>query len=330
MGRLGSVTLGVADIGSVFTGFGQILVGTGLGTGKVLPASTVQGYTLVAVSTAIDPSGLQWQQADWLSGDVKTTTALVIPEGWLDGNGQAVSRSVYSQLCASTTIATTGLMTHGNSVISSIPSSQVVFMAVGQPIEAPGQFPSGTTVTAILSGTSISVSNNATGTGGTQPFTVFPNGNGDGSTTFNVINLYGKVPVGWNGSGGYGIGQSFGSASVVLSQSQLPSHGHSISQSPHNHANSANTSTEIDTHTHPFSGDAWQAQTVYLQPGSSSYSLVTAGGGPPTSTESESQTHYHNFTDGLVNANVSINLTGGSAPVSLYQPSAVVRYLVKT
>ena len=54
---------------------------------------------------------------------------------------------------------------------------------------------------------------------------------GDGTTTFNVPNLQGQVPMHWgNGPGGFNtsIGQVQGTPQVTLTQAQTPSHTHTI------------------------------------------------------------------------------------------------------
>lgn len=56
-------------------------------------------------------------------------------------------------------------------------------------------------------------------------------GVGDGSTTFNLPNLVGKVPVGYDSSQTEfnAIGKSGGTKTVTLALSQIPSHIHAIS-----------------------------------------------------------------------------------------------------
>lgn len=53
-------------------------------------------------------------------------------------------------------------------------------------------------------------------------------GSGDGSTTFNLPNYAGRVPVGLGGDGGYSIGDSGGVNSYALQTTEMPSHKHSI------------------------------------------------------------------------------------------------------
>lgn len=66
-------------------------------------------------------------------------------------------------------------------------------------------------------------------------------GAGDGSTTFNLPDMQGRVPVGADPAqkvvnGAPGVGIKGGEAYHQLSIAELPSHDHSISDPGHNHA----------------------------------------------------------------------------------------------
>ena len=78
-------------------------------------------------------------------------------------------------------------------------------------------------------------------------------GNGDGSTTFNVPNLKGKVPVGKDAAQTEfdTLGETGGAKTVTLSSSEMPSHVHNVSAYTHT---SSSGSTDIG-HTHTYSGN---------------------------------------------------------------------------
>ena len=66
-------------------------------------------------------------------------------------------------------------------------------------------------------------------------------GTGDGSTTFNLPNMTGKVPVGYKSSDTYfgTLGKSVGAATVKLTVGQMPKHTHT--QNAHSHQQNYNT-----------------------------------------------------------------------------------------
>lgn len=67
-------------------------------------------------------------------------------------------------------------------------------------------------------------------------------GTGDGSTTFNIPNLQGRVPVGKAASGTFlNLGAIGGAETVTLTEAQMPSHTHI--QNPHTHTQDAHTHT---------------------------------------------------------------------------------------
>lgn len=70
-------------------------------------------------------------------------------------------------------------------------------------------------------------------------------GQGDGSTTFNLPNLSGKVAIG--ASSGHALGVSGGSETVQLQDSNLPSHTHEMAA--HNHISTISVKTPSLTHT---------------------------------------------------------------------------------
>lgn len=72
---------------------------------------------------------------------------------------------------------------------------------------------------------------------------------GDGTTTFAVPNMSGRVPVGYGSPAGlssYTIGQTGGDETVTLTEDQLPSHSHDFS---------INYSTDTATRETPVNGD---------------------------------------------------------------------------
>ena len=95
-------------------------------------------------------------------------------------------------------------------------------------------------------------------------------GSGDGSTTFNLPNLSGRVAIG--SSSTHLLGTSAGEEEHVLTVSEMPSHNHEIPT--HGHANSITVKTPVLSHT------ITQAVFKYNRPnGTVTCRTANAGGG---------------------------------------------------
>jgi len=160
-------------------------------------------------------------------------------------------------------------------------------------------------------------------------------GSGDGSSTFNLPNLKGKVPVGQDASQTEfdTLGETGGAKTVTLSSSEIPSHVHNVSAYSH----TASVGSTDVSHTHTFSGtvagDGAHSHTITItDPGHGhdfDYSAVnrTSGGastsivGPsgsaakfPVNTNttgitasSASATHSHTYSGTTSAASISMN-----------------------
>jgi microcystin-dependent protein len=342
-GRQGVVTPQPNDLGSLFNHPGDLLVGTGAGTAAVLPGTTTYGFTLVAVPTSVSPTGIAWQQADWLPGDVKTTSSLTLPTGWLWADGSAVLRSGvsgYPALFAASTITTPVIMTIGGQTISSIDIVNVMpKLFVGCPVEGPG-IPAGTRVTGIAT-SSVTVSNTIGSPGGSQNVTFLPYGQGDGAThafgsatTFNVIDMRGRTAVGAGSGPGLTsrqLGVSGGEETHVLIGSEGAVHAHGITDNQHQHDGSS--SPAYGSHDHATTAN--QYQVIVASPGSTLNITTTPGFGvsPANANEStgyDQEPHYHEVFNLKASTGVAVNNSGGGAGHNNMQPFAVVQYLVKT
>src|ERR1700690_1385870 len=116
----------------------------------------------------------------------------VLPNLYLYTAGQAVSRTTYAQLLTALTSSATILCQSGVATIT-VPTQISDTTPIGAPVEA-SCFAPGTIVQSKASGL-LTLSNNATGTTSTVA-TIFPWGDGDGSTTFNVPDLRGRAYLG--------------------------------------------------------------------------------------------------------------------------------------
>ena len=119
-------------------------------------------------------------------GTVLPFSGFAVPTNWALAYGQAMNRTTYAQLLTAITISssTAGCVATSTTVTGFTDTSLI---RIGAPIEA-ACLPTGNTVASIVSATSVTVAVAATATG-TYTATVFPWGNGDGVTTFNVPDL---------------------------------------------------------------------------------------------------------------------------------------------
>lgn len=134
-------------------------------------------------------------------------------------------------------------------------------------------------------------------------------GAGDGSTTFNVPNLLGRVPVGKNAGTFATLGGTGGEETHVLSAAEMPVHSHSLP---------SQTGVEGSSHVH---GITMSSVVLNFAAGASVLTVMTNTGGVDTNTESAN--HAHNITGPSGNAG------SGSAHNNL-QPYQVFNYIVKT
>lgn len=334
-GQSGPVTITTDIISYPYTAAGQIIVGTGSHTGALLnPGSP--GEVLQVASSGTD---LQWHQVAPTSGDLKFTSAVSFDAvAWLPADGAAVSRATYSLLYGACTFSITG--TASGTTISGITST--VGLAAGMRIEGPGL---GLTVTVLtVAANQITVS--SAPSAGSQVFTVFPYGNGNGSTTFNTINMSGRVPVGTGGNGSniapvYAQGSySAGEQNNTLTASQIGAHQHT-----------GTTGNQNAQHVHyppgysPGGGGATgnafvfafpnnnvpQTTSLYLHGAPNATQDVSWSGFPGAGTTTEMNINQGAGANPAVHAHAFTTANaGGGASHNNMQPFSVGQWLVKT
>src|SRR6185437_4894148 len=127
-----------------------------------------------------------------------------LPAGFLWEQGQPVSRTTYPNLLAALRLTAVGNVTNGSPDITSLGFDPRNLGLEGAVLEGPGI--TGLTVVACGAST-IAMSGNATsGSGSPQTCYVYPYGNGDGATTFNVPDRRGRVIAGRDNMGPAGSG----------------------------------------------------------------------------------------------------------------------------
>ncbi len=170
-------------------------------------------------------------------------------------------------------------------------------------------------------------------------------GAGDGSTTFNLPNLFDKVPVGAGNL--FTVGQYGGEQNHTLVEGELASHSHSggtgtesvLHDHPDSgHGHSASSSIEQEQHTHAF-----PATNIVTQVSSSVLYINNSGTNPVTgitglTTGTEEGNHTHGISIGTGNANIgaqnvlhthAIPSDGSNDPHNNMQPYAVLYHIIK-
>ena len=140
-------------------------------------------------------------------------------------------------------------------------------------------------------------------------------GAGDGTTTFQLPDLRGRVPVGKNGGSFGSLGASGGEETVTLTaaQSGSPSHTHTFS-------GSTNTT---GAHTHVLSGS--NAGSANLGPSVTSNSNGDFGYVLPGGRANSAGDHSHTFSGTTAGSTA----TNASASHTNVQPYQVVNYIIK-
>lgn len=256
------------------------------------------------------------------------------PTGWVFANGQALSRTgAAANLFACSTIQTTG-NTHTSTSIDALGST--TNMQVGMPICGPG-VPLNTTIASIVNSSSITISNAATASSNGVPLVVAPYGCGDGSTTFNVIDLRGSTPFGLDSMGGIAanrlgnntssggfagtnfLGQKGGAQAHTQLVAEMASHSHSVSVT----SESISPVSNDDLGHGALSGWTWP-------------SIQFISGISATGTVTPSQNGTGCFT-GITNVycwpflsiSASAASNGSSVPANITPPGTTVNYIVK-
>jgi microcystin-dependent protein len=153
-------------------------------------------------------------------------------------------------------------------------------------------------------------------------------GAGDGSTTFTLPNMKGRVPVGYDSTQAEfdGLGETGGEKTHLLIVSEMPSHTHL--QNAHNHTQNAHGHSISDpghNHSVPANwGGAYNAVGVQLDPttyASPYYYNTTTNNGTGISVNSNTAT---NIATTATNQN-----TGGDQAHNNLQPYIVLNYIIK-
>lgn len=257
-------------------------------------------------------------------GMILPWSGATVPDTYLLAYGQAVSRVTYIDLMSVLTFRPSISCTSGSPTIT-VSTDISDRMPIGAKVEAIACFIAGTTVASKGAGT-LTLSNNAGATTSTTA-TIFPWGNGDGSTTFNVPNLMGRVMVGRDNMSGsaagvvtaafYGVnpdalGAVGGSQSSTLVTGNLPAY------TPSGTVSGSVSITDLG-HNHTAVGSG----STSVQPQFGGVDVISAGG-------QNTSTNTTGITASLSGATLAGDAQGGtSAAFSRIQPSVTVDYIIK-
>lgn len=241
------------------------------------------------------------------------------PAGWLFKFGQALSRATYLDLLNALTAVVTGNPANASTTVSGVSVDLRNLGLEGAPIEGPGIAP-GTTVSSVTINT-IVLSQNATSPGTGVQLRIFPHGNGDGSTTFNLPDDRDRADIGRGNMGGTAAGRvtTAGNGNPGLDTTRLGVAGgvdrHTLlaPQVP----SLSGTTASAGTHTH-----GGVVTSVTTTTGSTAVPQTANGGVAGVSASSTAP-------DGVHSHAVTVNSGGGQAHPNV-QPSRVTNKIIFT
>lgn len=161
-------------------------------------------------------------------------------------------------------------------------------------------------------------------------------GAGDGSTTFNLPNMQGRVPVGQDTSQPEfdSLGEIGGAKTHTLSVAEMPSHGHSITDPGHNHGvndpghgHSVNDTLHAHSLTLGFSNDGGGSTNYWA--GNDSLGVRSPFTDPSSAGVSVNGSPTGVSLDANVAGITQPTPTGGGSAHNNLQPYIVLNYIIK-
>ena len=249
-------------------------------------------------------------------GTIITWAGMIAPNQYQFAYGQSLSRVTYPELFQATTLLTNVTCVGGDPILTGIADTSNI--PIGSPVEGNcitvGSVVNSKTINSVTLSIAASISTNST-------VRFFPYGNGNGSDTFNVVDLRGKVIPGRTNMGGVtssnltstycgsnpdAVGANCGNQSKILLRTHLPNITFS--------SGGLSAITTLGNNTNLLRVNTLNATLN----GSGSLDVLRTAG-----------------LDGLYTVTASTSIsgtipTGGSdTPISVIQPSLTLNYVIK-
>jgi len=250
-------------------------------------------------------------------GEVRAFAGVTAPLGTLKCDGTSYLRSIYVQLFAAVSFTKVTDAASHPSGINTVYIADTSNLAIGMQVEHTA-IPNGSTITAIVTNTQITISNNTTAALAGATITILPHGAAD-STHFNVPDYRGRTLVGADGTTEFaGVGTKYGEKTHVLTNAELTAHSHGGStgyvSSDHQHNIGLWYSNNTTT------GGTGIRMTNFAVNGNTAYGGGTGGAGTTNNyvgTSGITANHYH-----------GVNSDGGGGAHNNIQPSAAINWII--
>lgn len=311
----------------VLDGAGRaVIYGAGSYRQVLKDVNGVQIWDALTASTGTGGGGTGTGGLDGMVvGTILPFSGFTPPTNYDFAYGQAYSRTTFATLYAALTITQVATCTLTSTTVT---VSDTTNMGAGMPVEATC-LPAGTTISSITDGTRFIASAAATATS-SPSIIVFPYGNGDGSTTFNLPDLRGRTLAGRDNMGSVAASRLtssfFGNANVVgtgggaqsqtLTSAQMPSHTHvaSVTDPGHSHG----VTDPGHKHTIPLDNASPQ--------GAAGTDVSTLGATDHDTSTVVTGLTVNSATTGITVSNAN---TGGGTAHTIVQPTLTTNYIIK-
>ena len=157
-------------------------------------------------------------------------------------------------------------------------------------------------------------------------------GSGDGSTTFNVPQLQGKMPQGYDGNT-YNLAGTGGANTVTVAVTNNQTANNATNQAVSitgSISNTALTTAQLSSHSHSFTASQNSTQNGY--PGQERNTVGAGANSGNTGNQGSGTGHNHSHTlSGSLTGNITTTLGGEvtASGTNSFSPYVVVNYIIK-